>query len=100
MNSVGTRNSSANVPTIMPPTTPEPSVELPLAPTPCESTSGIMPNTHVRTVIRIGRKRALAADTAACERLMPPARRSAAYSVIRMAVFDSRPISMMMPVWR
>ena len=32
------------------PTTPEPRVELPLAPTPCENTSGIIPNTQVPSV--------------------------------------------------
>ena len=98
MNSAGTTNSKASVPTSIPPTAPEPNVRLPLAPTPVDTISGSSPNTIVRAVIRMGRNRTLAAPTAACISDMPACRRLTAYSVIRMAVFASNPMSIIKPV--
>ena len=91
-------NSSANVPTTIPPTVPVPSERLPLAPTPEATIKGNRPKTIVRTVIRIGRKRALAALSAEAISPIPALRRSLAYSVSKIAVFANRPISMISPV--
>ena len=98
MNSDGTRNSNANVPTIMPPITPVASERLPLAPTPWAIISGIRPNTIDKTVIRIGRRRTFAALYAACANVMPSDRRLPSYSVSRMAVLASSQIIIISPV--
>ena len=82
----------------MPPIAPTPSERLPLAPTPVAIAKGNNPNIIVSDVIRIGRKRTAAASNAAASMLIPWRRRAEAYSVSRMAVFDSRPISIISPV--
>ena len=64
-------NNSANVPTSIPPTTPVPSELFPLAPTPDANIRGTIPKIIVSAVIRIGRKRSLAAISAADVRLIP-----------------------------
>ena len=98
MKSEGTMKSNANVPTNIPPTTPVPNERLPLAPTPLATTRGKRPNIIVNTVIKIGRKRALAALTAEAISPIPALRRSAAYSVSKIAVLASKPINMISPV--
>ena len=73
--------SNANVPMVIPPTTPVPNERLPLAPTPLDIINGNRPKIIVNAVIRIGRRRALAALTAEAISPIPALRRSAAYSV-------------------
>ena len=86
MNSDGTMNSSASVPMTMPPTAPVPNERLPFAPTPLATISGSRPKIMVNAVINIGRRRASAALNAEAISPMPALRRSAAYSVSKMAV--------------
>lgn len=62
MKKIGTTKSKANVPIVMPPTTPVANELLPLAPAPVENIKGNIPDTIVKTVIKIGRKRAWAAE--------------------------------------
>ena len=82
----------------MPPTVPTPMDMFPFAPTPLENMSGSIPNIIVRDVMRIGRRRAFAADIAAMVMDMPSARFCDAYSVRRIAVFASRPMSIRSPI--
>ena len=98
MKRAGTTYSKATVPNSIPPTVHTPTEILPLAPTPWANIRGNMPKTIVNEVIRIGRTRALAAAMAAEAMDMPCLRRVEAYSVRRMAVLESRPISMIRPV--
>ena len=100
MNSAGTITSRARVPMSIPPTVPTPMEMLPLAPTPLANMSGSIPKIIVSDVIRIGRRRAFAADMAAIVMDMPSARFCDAYSVRRIAVFASRPMSMSRPICR
>ena len=100
INKTGTMNSRAIVPMSMPPTVPTPMEILPLAPTPVENISGNMPNIIVNDVIRIALNLAFAADIAAMVIDMPSALLAEAYSVIKMAVFASRPISIKRPICR
>ena len=94
----GTKNSKASVPISMPPIVPNANALLPLAPTPLDIAMGIIPNTIVRTVIRIGRRRTRAASREARTIPYPSVRLWEAYSVSRMAVFDNSPISISSPV--
>lgn len=71
MNSDGTTKSNPAVPRSIPPTVPTPTDTFPLAPTPYENIRGNMPKIIVMEVIRMGRRRALAADKAAVVMLMP-----------------------------
>ena len=54
----------------------------------------------VMTVIRIGRRRSRQASSAASMIVMPCLRRSAANSVMRIAVLANKPINMITPVCR
>lgn len=94
----GTMNSNARVPDKSPPTVPTPTDILPLAPTPVANIKGNIPNTMVADVMIIGLKRAFAADIAAASNPIPSFRRAVAYSVSSIAVFASKPISMMRPI--
>ena len=91
---------SANVPINIPPTVPTPIEMLPLAPTPLANISGSIPNIIVSEVMRIGRRRTFAADMAAIVMDIPSSRFCDAYSVRRMAVFASSPMSMSRPICR
>ena len=86
------------VPMNIPPTVPTPREMLPLAPAPLANIMGSRPKIIVNEVIRIGRRRTCAAERAACGMVIPARRRSLAYSVSRMAVLESSPMSMMTPV--
>ena len=70
-----------------------------LAPAPVASTSGSTPRMKANEVIRIGRKRARAASTAASTIDLPSARNSRANSTIRIAFFADSAISSTMPIW-
>ena len=98
MNKTGTTNKSAIVPMSMPPTVPTPMEMLPLAPTPVENISGNIPNIIVNDVIKIALNLAFAADIAAIAIDIPSALLADAYSVIKMAVFAKRPISIKRPI--
>lgn len=98
MNKTGTTNKSAIVPMSMPPTVPTPMEMLPLAPTPVENIRGNMPKIIVNDVIKIALNLAFAADMAAMAIDMPSALLADAYSVIKMAVFAKRPISIKRPI--
>ena len=100
MKSTGTMIISAKVPMSIPPTVPTPMEILPFAPTPLANISGSIPNIIVSDVMRIGLRRALAADMAAMVIDMPSARFWDAYSVRRIAVFARSPISIRRPIWR
>jgi hypothetical protein len=98
--SVGTTNKSARVPISIPPTVPTPIEMLPFAPTPVANIMGNIPKTIVSEVIRIALNLALAAERAAMTIDIPSALRADAYSVSRIAVLASRPISISRPIWR
>lgn len=98
INKTGTTNKRAIVPINMPPTVPTPIEMLPLAPTPVENISGNIPKIIVNDVIRIALNLAFAADIAAIGIDMPSLLLADAYSVIKMAVFAKRPISIKRPI--
>jgi hypothetical protein len=58
----GTIKIRANVPMSIPPTVPTPIDMLPFAPTPVANIRGNIPNIMVNEVMRMGRRRASAAD--------------------------------------
>src|ERR1051325_11703971 len=70
------------------------------APAPVEKASGITPRMKASEVMRIGRKRSLAASTAAAEADSPCSCFITAYSTIRMAFFAARPSSVTSPIWK
>ena len=98
MNNTGTTNSNAIVPMSIPPTVPTPMEMLPFAPTPVANINGNIPNIIVSDVIKIALNLAFAADIAAIGIDMPSALLAEAYSVIKMAVFAKRPISIKSPI--
>lgn len=100
MNNTGTTNSNAIVPISMPPTVPTPMEMLPFAPTPVANINGNIPNIIVSDVIKIALNLAFAADIAAIGIDMPSALLAEAYSVIKMAVFANKPISIKRPICR
>src|SRR5215212_1555917 len=64
---------------------------------PVETTSGSTPRMNAIDVIRIGRKRKCTASSVACTRSLPCACRSFANSMIRIAFFADRPITVIRP---
>ena len=71
-----------------------------LAPAPLAKTSGATPRMKANDVIRIGRKRARAASTAASMIGLPSLTRcSRATSTIRIAFFADSAMSRMRPIW-
>ena len=68
-------------------------VRLPMAPAPVANTSGISPATKAMLVIKMGRKRATAAEMADCTMLSPAFLRCTAYSTISTAFLPSKPMS-------
>ena len=88
----------ARVPKIMPPTTLVPMVREPFAPAPEAKTSGNIPNIIVKEVIKIGLRRILALNMAACLSDIPHFRHEVAYSVIRTVVLHINPTSMISPI--
>jgi len=62
------------------------------------SQSGTQPKMNAKDVIRIGRSRRCAASIAASRIVIPSARRSRAYSTIRIAFFAASPINVTMPI--
>ena len=98
MNNTGTTNSNAIVPMSIPPTVPTPMEMLPFAPTPVANIKGNIPNIIVSDVIKMALNLAFAADIAAIGIDMPSALLAEAYSVIKMAVFANKPISIKRPI--
>ena len=60
---------------------------------------GSVPRTVEKAVIRIGRKRAADASSAACWRPRPSSRFCLANSTIRMPFLVTSPISITSPIW-
>ena len=83
----------------MPPTTARPMAWRLAAPAPEATTSGMKPVIEEIEVIRMGRKRYLAASTAASRMPRPLARCSLANSTIKMAFLLARAMSSTMPIW-
>src|ERR1051325_2528152 len=83
-----------------PPRTRVPADRRAPAPAPVEKASGITPRMKASEVMRIGRKRSLAASTAAAEADSPCSCFITAYSTIRMACFAARPSSVTSPIWK
>ena len=81
----------------MPPNTPVPIACCVSALAPVASISGTTPSANAKDVIRIGRKRNLAASTVASTRPLPCACNWRAYSTIRIAFFADRPMMVIMP---
>ena len=67
------------------------------APAPLAVSSGTTPRMKAKAVIRIGRKRSLAASSAASTSSLPCSCSIFANSTIRIAFFAARPISMIEP---
>ena len=78
----------------IPPIAAVPNVRLPCAPTPNANIIGNNPTTIANEVIKIGRKRAAAPNTAAHVILIPIRRRSKANSTIKIAFFANKPTNM------
>jgi len=71
-----------------------------LAPAPVASTSGITPRMKAKEVMRMGRKRARAASSAASMTGLPSnMRRSRATSTIKIAFLAESAISSTRPIW-
>ncbi len=68
------------------------------APAPDAVSSGTTPRMKAKAVIRIGRSRSFAADSAASTRLLPCSCSTLANSTMRIAFFAARPISMIRPI--
>lgn len=85
---------------IIPPITPVPTEWRLAAPAPELKTRGITPKMKVREVIRIARKRSLAAARAASLGNRPSLRLSTANSTIKMAFLAERAISVTRPIWK
>ena len=68
------------------------------APAPVAVSSGTTPRMKANAVIRIGRKRSLAAFSAASTSGFPWSNSIFANSTIRIAFFAARPISMIRPI--
>ena len=82
----------------MPPITPVPMAWRAFAPAPEEIASGVTPMMNASEVIRIGRRRSLAASTTACASGLPALRSWIANSTIRIAFFAARPITVIRPI--
>ena len=68
-------------------------------PEPSASAIGSVPSVVEKAVIRIGRKRAADASSAASRRSSPSARFCFANSTIRMPFFVTSPMSITSPIW-
>ncbi len=82
----------------MPPITPVPTDNRAPAPAPLENANGATPNMNASEVISIGRKRSLAASSAAADVDSPSLFFSTAYSTIRIAFFAARPSKVTRPI--
>ncbi|MNF05975.1 hypothetical protein D3C80_2058300 [compost metagenome] len=70
------------------------------APAPVATASGSTPAIKASEVIRIGRKRVRAAESAAAVRVLPCFNAASANSTIRMAFFDDRPMVVSSATWK
>ena len=69
------------------------------APAPLATSSGSTPSMNEKAVIRIGRNRSRAADSAASRADSPSSDFNFANSTIRIAFLAAIPISMTNPIW-
>ena len=93
----GTKKTASTVAVIIPPITPVPIARWLAEPAPDETTSGSTPRMKAIEVIRIGRKRRCTASSVASIRSLPCACRSLANSMIRIAFFADRPMTVIRP---
>ena len=94
----GVKNTPRTVAASIPPNTPVPSeLRLP-APAPVAMTSGTTPRMNAKLVMRIGRKRSLAAWIAASRNDSPFPWRTLANSTMRMAFFAASPTTVTRPM--
>ena len=70
------------------------------APAPLAISIGTTPRMKANEVMRIGRKRSLAASSAASRTVAPPARSPLANSTIRIAFLAARPMTVTRPIWK
>ncbi len=82
----------------MPPNTPVPSACCVSELAPDAMTKGTTPQVKAREVIRIGRKRSLAAATVASTKLIPSSLSILANSTIKIAFLAERPIIVIRPI--
>lgn len=94
------RKVASTVAASIPPITPVP-MECRLAePAPLLIASGTHPRMKAREVITMGRKRRRAASRDDSKMPMPCCRQSTANSMMRIAFFAARPISVTSPTWK
>src|SRR5579864_1149004 len=98
--STGMKNRFNIVDMIMPPKTVVPTEWRPFSPAPVATTSGTTPRMKARDVIRMGRKRIVAACTADSTSGTPRSRNCSANSTIRIAFLLESPTSMTKPTWQ
>ena len=95
---MGTTKIVSSVPIVMPPTMTQPIWRRLSAPAPVASASGRAPSTIAPVVIRMGRRRRLAASTTASLTCRPCWRNWLENSTIRMPCFVIRPTSVTRPI--
>ena len=89
----------SSVPRLMPPTMTQPICWRLSAPAPVASASGMAPSTMAPVVMRMGRRRSVAASVTASTLLLPASRSWLANSTIRMPCLVIRPTRVMSPIW-
>src|SRR5215831_17450841 len=94
------KNRFSTVAIIMPPNTVVPTECRPFSPAPEATTSGTTPRMKASEVIRIGRRRIVAACTADSTSGTPRSRSCSANSTIRIAFLLDSPTSMTSPTWQ
>ena len=94
---MGTKNTDSSVPISMPHSTEVPMARWLAELAPEARYSGTTPRMKANEVIRMGRKRIWAACSAACSAVLPCSCTSLANSMIRMAFFADRPITVIRP---
>ena len=94
------KNIAIVVAAIIPPTTPVPREWRDAAPAPVLITIGKTPRVNASEVMTIGRKRSLAALTAASNTLLPASLSCIANSTIRIAFLADRPMRSSSPIWK
>jgi hypothetical protein len=92
-------NTPMTVAASMPENTVMPMTLRASAPAPLAINNGSTPRINEKAVIRIGRKRSRAADSAASSAEKPSSDFSFANSTIRMAFLAAMPISITRPIW-
>ena len=92
------KNTPMKTAVIMPPMTPTPTTCRAAAPAPVATARGRQPMMKAKQVIRMGRRRILAASSVAVSRSVPCLSSSTANSTMRMAFLAASAISTMRPI--